>query len=279
MAIIKCPKCNAIVSDKATKCTKCSYEFKSNQTQNVRTLSTASKSTEKSTQKPKPKSPILGGIERDYRNVAIICAIAALALVIVVVVLIVRNNNDADEPVAIAVAAIEQNESEYPYTSERIISEEELYGMTSQELKIMRNEIFARHGYIFSSPDLIEHFSTKTWYSPETTDVTLSDIESKNVDIIKHYEQRLASFNASAKSAGIYPFTSKRKIKHKDVKSLSSVELKIMRNEIYARHGYIFKQADMAMYFANQNWYCPITHDVELSDVESYNVAFIKQYE
>ena len=40
----------------------------------------------------------------------------------------------------------------------------------------------------------------------------------------------------------IIPDSSYRKVTSKELKSLSSYELAVARNEIYARHGYIFKQ-------------------------------------
>lgn len=54
-----------------------------------------------------------------------------------------------------------------------------------------------------------------------------------------------------------------------------------MRNEIFARHGYIFKTDDMRQYFNSQNWYSPMYNEVSssLSSIEKYNVEFIKKYE
>ena len=54
----------------------------------------------------------------------------------------------------------------------------------------MRNEIFARHGYIFKTADMINHFSNESWFKPLYNDVTnkLSNIEKTNVNFIKTYE-------------------------------------------------------------------------------------------
>ncbi|WP_421381651.1 YARHG domain-containing protein [Bacillus salacetis] len=58
-------------------------------------------------------------------------------------------------------------------------------------LRLARNEIFARHGYMFKSADLQEYFSTKAWYSPDPAfDGTLSDVEKHNVALIKRLEER-----------------------------------------------------------------------------------------
>jgi hypothetical protein len=81
--------------------------------------------------------------------------------------------------------------------------------------------------------------------------------------------------------AGLYPFTSTRSLKAKDVENIDPGELRIMRNEIYARHGYCFRMKDMRRYFDAQEWYMPISIDVTatLSNLEEKNAALIKRYE
>ena len=83
----------------------------------------------------------------------------------------------------------------------------------------------------------------------------------------------------SAQPYGDYPFTSLRKVTDDDLVYKSSRELRIMRNEIFARHGYIFDSKDMRKHFMSKNWYRPTSKNVILSDIEKYNVEFIKRYE
>lgn len=73
----------------------------------------------------------------------------------------------------------------------KIISLSDIKGKTSFELKIMRNEIFARHGYIFKTVDMKEYFNKQTWYSPKYEDVSskLSTIEKKNIEFLKSNER------------------------------------------------------------------------------------------
>lgn len=78
-----------------------------------------------------------------------------------------------------------------------------LFSMTSHELtaeevlampkglrRIVRNSIFARHGYIFKSEDLKAFFSVFPWYNPVSSNVQskLSAVEKKNIELIKSYE-------------------------------------------------------------------------------------------
>lgn len=80
---------------------------------------------------------------------------------------------------------------DYPQASDRLLTEEDLSGMDKKQLRLMRNEIMARHGNSFSSKDLRDHFNPLPWYSALFLDVSknLSDIEKTNVDFIKAHEK------------------------------------------------------------------------------------------
>ena len=91
------------------------------------------------------------------------------------------------------------------------------------------------------------------------------------------------SFGANfyARGKGKFPEGSERRLSEFDLSRLGSRDLKIMRNEIFARHGYIFKTADMINYFSGESWYRPLYHDVThmLSSIEKANVNLIKSFE
>ncbi len=74
--------------------------------------------------------------------------------------------------------------------SVRELTYEDIVGLTKEELRLLRNEIFARHGYIFQSEDLANHFAQFDWYTPVSSNVfgELSAIEKANVDFLKKYE-------------------------------------------------------------------------------------------
>ena len=76
----------------------------------------------------------------------------------------------------------------YHITSSRLLTEEDIKGKTKHELRIMRNEIYARHGYIFKDPILRDYFMQKSWYKPTTISVTFNDIEQYNVRFIQLHE-------------------------------------------------------------------------------------------
>ena len=83
-----------------------------------------------------------------------------------------------------------------------------------------------------------------------------------------------------AKYPGEFPEGSARVLTEKDLKFLSEWGLKVILNEIYARHGMRFTDSDLQNHFNHQGWYKGNADDVssKLSPTERRNVAFIKAY-
>lgn len=81
---------------------------------------------------------------------------------------------------------------------------------------------------------------------------------------------------------GKYTEASYKLLASNDFKNLAISELSIMRNEIYARYGYIFKTGGrMEKYFKAQKWYRPEYKNVDsfLTEIELYNIELIKKIE
>lgn len=80
--------------------------------------------------------------------------------------------------------------------SSRYVSEDELAGYSASELAIIRNEIFARHGRIFTKQTYKDYFSQKTWYEPTydpsyfdaNLDSFLNDYEWANLAVVQKLE-------------------------------------------------------------------------------------------
>lgn len=75
-----------------------------------------------------------------------------------------------------------------PDSSDRLLSADELGNYSANELRIARNEIYARHGFRFTDPSLRAHFSRFDWYRPTSDDVALSATEKANVALLKTAE-------------------------------------------------------------------------------------------
>ncbi len=74
----------------------------------------------------------------------------------------------------------------YLFASEVLLTPDDFKFITCSELRIIRNEIFARYGYKFKSEDLIEYFSKQKWYIPlyDNVDTFLNEIEKENITLI-----------------------------------------------------------------------------------------------
>ncbi len=78
-----------------------------------------------------------------------------------------------------------------PHSSEAKVTKSDLKGLTAKELTYARNEIYARHGYVFSSKELNKYFRSTDWYVPiKSYDGTLSSIEQRNVTFISNYQNK-----------------------------------------------------------------------------------------
>ena len=90
-------------------------------------------------------------------------------------------------------------DSEYilPKSDKEKLTRADLEGLTKEQLRLARNEIYARHGMIFGVADLDNYFATKSWYKPTVsfTDfydtVEMSLIEEANVILIQEVEKTM----------------------------------------------------------------------------------------
>ncbi|MBC8045211.1 MAG: YARHG domain-containing protein [Fimbriimonadaceae bacterium] len=71
-------------------------------------------------------------------------------------------------------------------------------------------------------------------------------------------------------------------LKSKDVSNMYKADIEVMRNAIYARHGYSFKNRRMRYVFDNYvDWYMPVSTDVTnaLTEIEKKNIDLLKRFE
>ncbi|MEH0153158.1 YARHG domain-containing protein [Limibacter armeniacum] len=66
-----------------------------------------------------------------------------------------------------------------------------------------------------------------------------------------------------------------------DVENLKKGDLLIIRNTIYARHGYSFKKRPLRVFFDAQSWYIPVHTDIrhEFTEIEKNNIQLLLKYE
>ncbi len=83
----------------------------------------------------------------------------------------------------------------YP-THKTVITNDELKELTRSEIKIIFNEIYARHGLTFNDEELVDYFEMQQWYRPTTTssktaESQFSNIEWENYRIIYDYQKAM----------------------------------------------------------------------------------------
>ena len=90
----------------------------------------------------------------------------------------------------------QESRGDYPGLSERVVKPRELAQLDLWELRVARNEIFARHGYRFGPDELERHFAAQTWYQasdapPREIVEKLSPTEWNNIARIQRREEQL----------------------------------------------------------------------------------------
>jgi len=153
----------------------------------------------------------------------------------------------------------------------KTIPESMLAGLSLHELRLLRNEVYARHGRLFKAEWLQQYFYSQPWYVPDDNfkDEQLSGSDKLNVETIVNYEGK------------IHQGLSTTPVSRALLDGLFLEDAVQMRQEIYARHGKVFKEPWLQKYFSSFDWYKadPNFNDDALSEVEKKNIATIAAYE
>ena len=74
----------------------------------------------------------------------------------------------------------------------KTISKTILENICDNELKWLRNEIYARHGYVFSNKEYQAYFEQFDWYIPQNNNkkIRLSQVELNNAFLLKNEEKK-----------------------------------------------------------------------------------------
>jgi hypothetical protein len=151
------------------------------------------------------------------------------------------------------------------------LTEDKFAGLSLLELRILREEFYARRGKKFDAPGIRQYFDWRDWYKPVRNQkkVKLNPIEQKNVDLLASYEAKLREKLAT------------EVITDDTLGAMFAEDLRVLRNEVYARHGRVFKDAKLQKFFEEQAWYKanPEFKDDQLNEIEVQNLAKIREAE
>src|SRR4029079_18024265 len=79
------------------------------------------------------------------------------------------------------------------FFEDRLVTDQMLRGLSLHELRLLRNEIYARHGRMFRAEWLQQYFYQQPWYAPDENfkDEELSGNDKTNVETIVKYENTI----------------------------------------------------------------------------------------
>ncbi|KQR95292.1 serine/threonine protein kinase [Chryseobacterium sp. Leaf180] len=111
------------------------------------------------------------------------------------------------------------------------------------------------------------------WQNPKDIPEKYTDPETGKTETFVESQNRTATSAAGKINA------SKQKLAEKDLKNLRKFDLEILKNTVYARHGYAFKNGTFRNIFEQSEWYVPVSDDVdgELTPLEKENIALLSR--
>lgn len=122
---------------------------------------------------------------------------------------------------------------------------------------------------------IIPHKEGKKYYA----EIKTSNEKYKGLECDYVYKD-----NGTEEFEYVFEFSDTEKLESSDIEGHTLEDVKIGRYEIYARHGYIFKEESIDQYFRAKEWYKPTTPADEfdenvLNEVEKYNINYLKSFE
>lgn len=154
---------------------------------------------------------------------------------------------------------------------DKLITEAMLRGLSLHELRLLRNEIYAREGRFFQTLWLQQYFGSQMWYDPKDDfkDDSITGTDKTNIETIVAYERKL------------HNQISTKPITRALLDGLFIEDVRKMRDEIHARRGKTFSNRWTQKYFESLDWYKPDPQysEASLTPIEKRNLATIAAYE
>ena len=156
------------------------------------------------------------------------------------------------------------------FYQDRVITTAMLGDHSPQDWEVLEAEVLANHGYVFATEDesyeiknhtlatddLQHYFNARYWYKADTgfEAAKLSAIEKQNLDTIALAVMRRDKRSVSPGLMNLFQTTP---LTERILANVSIDDLRLLRNEVYARHGRPFQTPWLAEYFRSEPWYAP----------------------
>jgi hypothetical protein len=167
------------------------------------------------------------------------------------------------------------------YWQTKEIPDDNLYAETPSDWRIMIAEIEAIHGKRFDDePWLQKYFEERYWYKPNPNydQSILNEFERKNLE--KLNAKRNEDRNIAVAVGDMDRFQNVL-LTEDLLKNLSMNDLRMMRNEFWARRGRKFTTPGFKQMFEWRDWYKPEKDQskVKLNEIEEQNVKLLEREE
>ncbi|MCE3075229.1 YARHG domain-containing protein [Chryseobacterium gwangjuense] len=139
----------------------------------------------------------------------------------------------------------------------------------SKTLKLIKKEFVYNPNFM-----LDENSELIDWENPKDFIEKYTDEETGKTETYTSSKNRFASDAVFKINA------SKQKLTEKDLKNLRKLDMEIIKNSVFARHGYAFKKQTYRNFFEQTDWYIPVSNNVDdqLSKMEKDNVALLNRF-
>lgn len=219
---IKCNHCGSLVEPNARFCNNCGAQ-----------LSTVSEQTQQIHQQAYPPHPFQPQKKSNTNTILVVCLIIFMVVVIAFLAVMMINNMKPEQPQAektteTTTTATTNTEQPATQTEEvkaqpkdqlevlkeqvanRVLSQSEINTLSKNDKRLLRNYIYARHGYIFKDSQLSNYFKQYNWYSGRYTSAAevekqFNSYEQKNVaQLVDGGGSSTAYSNTPSVSPGTY---------------------------------------------------------------------------
>lgn len=183
----------------------------------------------------------------------------------------------SDDNTIYVIRAKEPGTNRYDGTFEFMISSNLLEGtwVANRNLKIsVRKYALEKRDFEYNPKNMFERY---TQYVDEK--------DTKTVDYTEDHDGEINEFTQELYVASTEKITeinaSSTALSKEDVENLKKVDIMIIRNTIYARHGFSFKDPNLRSFFEAQEWYMPVSTNIQkdLTPLEKANIKLLMRYE
>lgn len=165
------------------------------------------------------------------------------------------------------------------------LSEAEVSRMDGETLQFTINQIYAKNGYIFRTDSLQNYFSQMPWYtavSNDTSSLRMSSLDRSNLNLLVRYRDQNPNRDSVSQMGWLWTRSVvDGQLTESYVRNLSSADVQLLINTIYAKNGYIFRDSALQALFSGQSWYHGVSRDgasLSFTSTDQANLRLLTAY-